>query len=425
MLKKPATKRSRIAAATGSVIATAALTLGGLNAIAPTDTMGAEIRYADFEGKFKSAAKPLEAIGQWATTTYEYNRYNQPGRGATLNSAYSTTPRPRQTSNAPAGSGEGSLCVYGGSGAQGCDSNQPQASAFTKVNPLNYIEEFSRTTDSYLYFAEIQTSVQCTRDGNVSATQPTGIVTYKAENFGANPSHTIRIENLNNGVQHRDDFKLNRFQNTYVLMEMTSSWGADQINKRAFSEVVMTITSYNGNDRRPTFIKFRSECGLYMNDNTGSKGPSTSTSTVSSGAVLPEVDVESGAEIPAEGPTEDTVAELENAAGFGRPEDLELNGSAFEAEATRELTDEDRAYIGTVLDQASVASADEGMIEGLGWIRRQANGLPVVTLELPGGGYARVTPKLELSLPELTVEETTTNADADADAVETNSEEVE
>ena len=81
-------------------------------------------------------------------------------------------------------------------------------------------------------------------------------------------------------------------------------------------------------------------------------------------------------------------AELEAVTGLTRQDDLTINDSEFEVEATRELTDADVAHIHTILDRAS---GEEG---GEGWIRREANGLPTVTISLPDGGYARVTPKI-------------------------------
>lgn len=439
MLKKPAIRRSRIAAATGSVIATAALTLGGLNAIAPTDTMGAEIRYADFEGKFKSAAKPLEVTGQWAISEYRANS----NATVVANSPYSSSPQ-NTVMNL-------SACAHGGLGTK-CDDDNTRSGA--RIALGRQAEEdwtprgFGLAAMYWQIWDTTTTKVVCRPDGTVEGFEPEwGIrygnashyfsspkgmkeLRYTDENkaMDSNPLQSNKVFNrLKSGETYTEIHKGTNRADTYLEFSVTPSWGSDNTRKEAWSELTITAQAFYQTSRSqqgPEWTyTFSSRCGLTMNDNTGSKGPSTST--VSSGAVLPEVDVESGAEIPAEGLTEDAVAALENAAGFGRPEDLEHNGAVFQAEATRELTDEDREYISGVLDAAASVSDTEGMVDEGAWIRRQANGLPVVTLELPGGGYARVTPKLELSLPELAVEETTTNADTDGDAVETNSEEVE
>ncbi len=93
-------------------------------------------------------------------------------------------------------------------------------------------------------------------------------------------------------------------------------------------------------------------------------------------------------------------------------------GATFLAEATRELSYEDHEHISAVLNQAANAFDENGMVDGLAWIRRQANGLPVVPLELPSGGSARVTPEVELIVPEIPVEEAP-DLEATAEAIAT------
>lgn len=402
MLKKPATKRSRIAAATGSVIATAALTFGGLQALAPTDTMGAEVRTANFTGSFQAEKKQLEAIGQWSNSTYEYNRHGRQNSVTTLESRYNESPQPRQTKQIYSADGSGSQCVFGGEGASGCDDRTARSAAWNRVSPTNIADEFSGSATGYVDFGQIETRVQCKPDGTVEGLKPTGSIKYYGKWVFNNGERNVTIGNLP-ASGYSDDFKVARPTNTYIKINVRPSWGKNDTERRAWSEVAISLDIYNGSDHRYSDVTIRSECGLFMNDNKGSKGPVTT----SSGAIPPMIDVDYGAELPIEAPGNDATASLKTAAGFGLPEDIALNGANFAVEATRSLSKEDHENISTVLNQASVAPVEEGSVGGLAWIRRQSNGLPVVTLELPGGGYARVTPEVELLVPEILQEELT------------------
>lgn len=402
MLKKPATKRSRIAAATGSVIATTALTFGGLHAIAPTDTMGAEVRTANLTGSFQAEKKQLQVVGQWANSTYEYKRHGHQNSITALESRYQESPQPRQTQQIYSADGSGSQCVYGGDGASGCDDKAARSAAWNRVSPTNIADDFDRSATGYVDFGQIETRVQCKPDGTVEGFKPTGSVKYYGKwvfNYG---EKNVTIGNLS-ATGYSDDFKIARPTNTYIKIDVKPSWGQNDTERRAWSEVVISLDIYNGSDHRYSNVTIRSECGLFMNNNKGSKG----AATTSNGAVPLMVDVEYGAELPVAPDKNRTVA-LETASGLGLPQITDLDGASYAVESSRSLSEKDRQHISTVLKQAAAASAEEGEVEGLAWIRRQANGLPVVTLELPGGGYARVTPEVELFVPEIPQEEAPT-----------------
>lgn len=414
-------KTNRIAAATGSALATIALALGGLNAISPTDTLGAEIRHADFTGQFKSEKKELEAVGQWAWTSYDYAGHNMTPYNKTLDSAYSTSKKSKSTSAIPGAGepkniGDGNVCVYGGSG-DGCTSADTRSSSSASVTPPSPNGDFGRTAQAYIYYSLLETKAECLPNGKVQGLPPSGSISYGNDTWvSGNGFKTVDVSTLANGRTYSDDYKIARsFSNTYIKMEITPSWGQNDVTKTAWSEVRIVATPYNGGERRPSSITLRSECGLFMNDNTGSKGPATT----SYGAVLPDVDVEHGAEIPSDTPETEVTSALESASGFGDPQDIEHNGAAFEVEATRELADSDLAHVDDVLNQAAEAPLDEGMVEGLGWIRRHANGLPVVTLKLSDGNYARVTPRLEFpAIPSLDLSTPEETEEADSEELE-------
>ncbi|WP_204211891.1 hypothetical protein, partial [Corynebacterium urinipleomorphum] len=197
-----------------------------------------------------------------------------------------------------------------------------------------------------------------------------------------------RFNRLQPGQTHTEIHKAANNGETYVEIRITSDWGKNDNTKEAWSELVITAQPFFEDNRTQVGPKwtytFSSRCGLNMNNNTGSTGPSTST--VSSGAVPPEVDIDFGAEVPSTDPSEDAISALESFTSYGRPEEIQHMGATFLAEATRELSYEDHEHISAVLNQAANAFDENGMVDGLAWIRRQANGLPVVTLELPSGG---------------------------------------
>lgn len=414
MLKKPATKRSRIVAATGSVIATAALTFGGLQALAPTDTMGAEVRTANFTSQFRSEEKPLEVVGQWARASYRANASTD----TVANSPYRTTPQNTVTNQfACAHGGSGDMCGQTGF-RSGAKISQPSQ---TQIEWTPSVRLRILATAYFQIDQNIVTEAQCSPNGDVQGKEPQWGFKYGNDGYVRNNGFThlrhdtsnLRVNSgrifnpLKSGETFTDIQRMANGADTFMEIKVTPTWGQDESRKEAWSELTIEAQGFYQDNRSQVgpkwTYKFSSRCGLNMNNNTGSTGPSTST--VSNGAVPPEVDIDFGAEVPSTVPSEEATFALESATGYGRPEEVQHLGAAFLVEATRELSGEDREHISTVLSQAALAFEEDGMINGLAWIRRQANGLPVVTLELPGGGYARVTPDVELLVPEIPQEE--------------------
>lgn len=396
------TRFIRLTAAAGSIVAASALTLGSLQALSPTETLGAETRTADFQATFRADKKPLEVIGQWAESSYSAN-----GPTTGVSSRYSTNPQTTQNS--------GSACAHGGNGAK-CGDNNTRSGA--SVN-LPAQRELEWTPSSWkalaaFYFtldSTATTKVACRPDGSVEAFEPTWGIKYGNGTYWRNRGMQYLRWNDNKRIDSGERFSRLRSGQTFKFIQVSSNsadtkgeisitprWGTNERTKEAWSELTITVLPFYQDNRSqtggPWTYKLSSRCGLNMNDNTGSTRPSSAA--LAFGAELPEIAF--GAELPeveaTEAPSEDVITELEAVTGLTRQDDLSFGTGEFEVEATRELTAEDIEHIQAVLDQAGSATGSEGQVEEVAWIRREANGLPTVTLALPGGGYTRVTPKI-------------------------------
>lgn len=392
------TRTTRLAAATGSILAAGALTLGSLHALGPTETLGAETRTADFEAAFRADEKPLEVVGQWAQSSYSAN-----GTNSGANSPYRTTPQ--GTSN------RDYACAHGGNGAK-CGDNNTRSGASVNMPAQPEVDwapsRFGLVLASFYFTLDTgaTTKVACRPDGSLEAFEPTWGIKYGNSSYFRNRGMQYLRWNDNKTIDSGERFSRLRSGQTFKFVQqsangadtfgeisITPRWGTNQRTKEAWSELTIRVLPYYQPGRSqtggPWTYTLSSRCGLNMNDNTGSTSPSASRNATFE-AELPEVAF--GAELPelspTEAPSEEVTAELEAVTGLTRQDDLTINDSEFEVEATRELTDADVAHIHTILDRAS---GEEG---GEGWIRREANGLPTVTISLPDGGYARVTPKI-------------------------------
>lgn len=206
-----------------------------------------------------------------------------------------------------------------------------------------------------------------------------------------------QFNRLTSGQTFTEIHKATNRADTYIEFSITPKWGTNLARQEAWSELTITAQAFYQTSRSqtgPTWsYTLSSRCGLNMNDGTGSTGPSGSDTE--NGAILPEVEVESGAEIPAAELNEDAVASLQGIREFAREEEIQFAGQSFRVSSTSQLSDEDVAHIGDVLASAAGAAEDAGSADGGAWIRREANGLPTVTLELTGGEYAQVTPMID------------------------------
>lgn len=400
-------KRSRLAAITGSVLATAALTFGGLHALAPTDTMGAEVRAANFTGTFQAAEKPIEVVGQWARSAYKVNLNLE----TVAESPYSETPQaPTRNNSACAHGGEGEMCGQSDS-RSGAVVNLPEQSE-TSWTPSRF-----GAAAMYWQMMGARTEVKCQPGEDPQAAEPEWHIRYGNASHVSSPKGMKELKNTDTGKQ-MDSNELQSGQqfdrltsgqtfteihkgtnraDTYIEISITPKWGTNVARHEAWSELTITAQAFYQTSRSqkgPTWsYTLSSRCGLNMNDGTGSTGPSGSDTE--NGAILPEVEVESGAEIPAAELNEDAVASLQGIREFAREEEIQFAGQSFRVASTAQLSDEDVAHIGDVLASVAGAAEDAGSADGGAWIRREANGLPTVTLELTGGEYAQVTPMID------------------------------
>lgn len=401
-------KRSRLAAITGSVLATAALTFGGLHALAPTDTMGAEVRTANFTGTFQTAEKPIEVIGQWARSAYEVD----PNPETVAESPYSETPQaPTQNNAACAHGGGGGDTVCGQSGARsGAVVNLPQQSE-TSWTPSG----FARAA-MYWQMLGARTEVNCSAGEAPIAFEPEWKIRYGNSSHVSSPKGMKELSQADTDVQMDSNplqsgqqfnrltsgqtfteiHKATNRADTYIEFSITPKWGTNLARQEAWSELTITAQAFYQESRSqkgPTWsYTLSSRCGLKMNDGTGSTGPSGSDTE--NGAELPAFEVESGAEIPPAGLSEDAIASLEGTREFAREEEIQFAGQSFRVASTAQLSNEDVAHIGDVLASAADAAEDAGSADDGAWIRREANGLPTVTVELSDGEYAQVTPMI-------------------------------
>lgn len=406
----------RVTAATASVVAATAVAFGSLTAFFPTETLGAETRTADFEATFKSASKPREVLGQWAQASYTANNSS-----SSANSPYSTTVQGTKS--------QGHACAHGGSGVKcGDDSTRSGSSvSIPAQSQLDWTPDPSWRLAAFYFTldAGATTKVACRPDGSVEAFEPTWGIKYGNGSYYRNrgmqelrwnDNKTIdsgeQFRRLSNGQTFTFVQKSSNSADTYGEISITPKWGTNQQTREAWSELTINVVPFYQPTRSqtggPWTYTLRSRCGLNMNDGTGSTGPSANTTVYANGAGIPDVSagaelpwVEEGTELPeinaAAKPSADTTTELENVTGLTRRDDLVHGAGEFEVEATRELLPADIQHIQAVMDRASFATDDAGEVDGHGWIRRQANALPVVTLALPGGGYARVTPRITSS----------------------------
>lgn len=410
----------RVTAAAASVVAASAVVFGSFTAFNPTETLGAETRTADFEATFKSASKPREVLGQWAQASYNAN-----GSSSSANSPYSTTVEGTDT--------QGHACAHGGSGGK-CGDDGARSGSSVSIPAQSQLEwtPSSWKPLAAFYFtldAGATTKVACRPDGSVEAFEPTWGIRYGNGSYFRNRGLQYLRWNDNKTINSGEQFrrlssgqtftfvqKSSDSADTYGEISITPKWGTNEKTREAWSELTIRVVPFYGTNRSqtggPWTYTLSSHCGLNMNDGTGSTGPSSNTTVRAFGAGIPNEStgaefpwVEEGAELPeinaTAKPSADTTAELENVTGLARRDDLAHGAGEFEVEATRELLPADIQHIQAVMDRASSATDDAGEVDGHGWIRRQANVLPVVTLALPGGGYARVTPQITSSEAEV------------------------
>lgn len=404
---------ARFVAATGSVIATSALALGALLGIAPTETLGAATRTADFEAKFQAEKKPREVIGQWAESSYSAN---SPTTG--VKSAYSTTPQDTQS--------RGNACAHGGNGGK-CGDNNSRSGASVELPAQGELEwtPSSWKALAAFYFTldtGATTRVACRPDGSLEAFEPTWGIKYGNGSYFRNRGMQYLRWNDNKTIDSGERFSRLKSGQTFKFTQVSSNsadtkgeititprWGTNTQTREAWSELTISVIPFYQDNRSqtggPWTYTLSSRCGLNMNDGTGSEGPSTTFRTFSAGvpslsygAELPDVAAGAALEegLLQETPTSEQTAQLETVTGLERRDDFEHGSGQFQVEATRDVTSADIQQIHAVLDLSAASAEDQGTVDGNAWVRRQLLGLPTVTLSLPGGGYARVTPKIAM-----------------------------
>ena len=394
-----------------------------------------------FQSQLRAATKPIAVEGQWA-----YANAN----GTIAQRTYSTNLQTR-TQN-------GGACAYGGSGAS-CTGQSARSDASVNHNPGGWETSWGSTSPAaYVEFtADFTASVRCEDNGTVSATGGTGQVRY------GNDSHvngtgwaTHNITSRGNGATYDHNYQAAPSRSigrpfsseTWIRMIAVRRWGTDDNARRAWSEINVNWTATQSNTPRTGSVTYRTECGVRMNDGSGSQSPRAAGFAAASPADLEprttvtveqdgeesviEVDPETGEPL-ADAPVADEQATSDSSAdeqtveepqtdepqatepqadGLNVESELQNESGDYQLLATRELSETDLAVVRSALDAASAEDAQQrtGVVEGGSWTLFSGDGdnrdLPVIEVEMADGAVVQVRPKIDgAELPSPDVQE--------------------
>lgn len=350
-----------------------------------------------FGSDLRAGEKPAELVGQYAWTSIN---------GQVVESEYSTEPQPMETS--------GGACVSGGAGA-GCQGGQNAANASTVDGTMRDISgsaallglvgtvyASASVTDTF------STGVRCFVDEaglpQGIAQQPAGTIAYAGwALLGGRADRSINLGDLADGERFQDDFNVGLLlnlggllgQGLHVDVEVEPSWGWDEDNYRAYSEVAVHYQIRRGSriQDQDSFTA-RSECGMMLSDGQGS------TAAAGVGAQVPAGRM-SRQQVPEEAAVLTSAPGTPQASGFSAEEFLDVDDQDFRYHllSTRELDVTDRRVVGDVLNVMIEPDAGvEGTVGGARWQLFSAENageqVPVLEIRLADGTVVQARPEL-------------------------------
>lgn len=371
----------------------------------------------EFSADLRAEEKPVELLGQYAWTSIN---------GNIVQSEYSADPQP--------GEAVGNACVYGGGAGTSCLGDDDAANASTVEGAMPELDvNFSllnlvlNTPDAEAEVSEpLTTGARCFFDENGRpqgvGEQPTGEVAYGTTAVLLLPRRTrTDITSVASGetrtISHKNDGGLLGLLGTgdsYVEVEISPNWGWDEDALRAHSELKV---SYRGRDENNEYVSdwttftARSECGMLMNNGTGSTVPAEM------GASALATPLAFRLAEPEDLPT--TAPGSPQQSGFISESALTTaEGGEYYLLSTRELDLLDRQAITEALAAARETDDVEGRTTATRWrlYGAEAAGeqIPVLEVELADGAVVQVRPDLPgvfLPAPDImtTVTQTTTS----------------
>ena len=405
-----------------------------------------------FRGQFRAAEKPLAAVGQWA-----YANAN----GSVARRNYSTSTQSR-TQN-------GGACAYGGSGAS-CTGSAARSDATTDERPPNWDTSWGTLAPAaYVEFlADFSAGARCTADGGLTAVPGTGRFRYGNDshlNGNGFAEYNLTSRGNNSTFNHNfqvappRSFTRPASSETWINISAVRRWGTVTAERRAWSEINVNWTATQSNTPRTGSVTYRAECGLQMNDGSGSTAGTNNvpmaqqfdvehreTVTIeqdgevsvveidpetgepvdeaSETDMAPEASGEPGASAPAPSTTTtrrpttsaprtsattspQTTTSSPAAEPVGSPRvggftvetQLEQESQAYQLLATRELTAAELRTVRDALTEAADGGASSGTVNGASWTRFSGDGrqrpVPVVEIELSGGAVVQLRPIID------------------------------